>query len=147
MLHNIVELDLNPSLRKDLASEKSITTRVHAELQIADQFSRYRTMEFVDGDKYIGCSKPACYFCYNWLDNHKHRYVHPSAHFKIIPGCRGPDTGINHSGAAVLKEMYAKVAARLDQDIFECLLEIPGVRSPKRQFQSTEGSRYAPSRV
>lgn len=71
VLHNIVELDLNPSLRKDLASEKSITTRVHAELQIADQFSRYRTMEFVDGDKYIGCSKPACYFCYNWLDNQK----------------------------------------------------------------------------
>ncbi|KAI3395964.1 hypothetical protein diail_603 [Diaporthe ilicicola] len=92
-LHNLVELDL-PSgaskIRVDLASRTTITTRVHAELQIADRFSR-DSLAFVDDDKYIGCSKPACYFCFNWLSNHKHGYVLPAAHYKIIPGCRRPD--------------------------------------------------------
>ena len=58
-LHAMVRLDfpMNGEIRKELASRKSIVTRVHAELQVADRFSRDQYMEFVDGDKYIGCSK------------------------------------------------------------------------------------------
>ena len=87
-LHAIVDLDfpLNSKIRTGLASRKRIVTRVHAELQLADRFSRDQYMEFVDNDKYIGCSKPACYFCYNWLCNHKHRYILPATHSKIIAG-------------------------------------------------------------
>jgi hypothetical protein len=147
-LHTLVELDLpsgTSNLRVDLASRKTITTRVHAELQIADRFSRDRFM-FVDGDKYIGCSKPACYFCLNWLRNHKHGYVLPATHYKIIRGCRGPDNGLNDSGAAVLKGQYSKISAQLGQDILGFLLNLaPGDMYSKVQYQSTEGSSYAQS--
>jgi hypothetical protein len=149
-LHNLVDLDLpsdTNSVRVRLNQRNTIITRVHAELQIADTFSRNR-WAFVDDDRYIGCSKPACYFCFNWLRYHKHGYVSPAAHQKIIPGCRGPDNNINESGAAVLKEMYAKMCAGVGQDILESLLKtMPGDRHSKEQYQSTEGSSYAPSMI
>jgi hypothetical protein len=149
-LHAVVNLDspFNGNIRASLASRKTIITRVHAELQIADKFSRAQYMEFVDDDKYIGCSKPACYFCYSWLSNHKHRYALPATHRKIIPGCRGPDSDINEAGAAFLKEMYTKMCGRLDQDILDFLLSSQhGGAHPRRQYMSTEGSSRAPSRV
>lgn len=143
----LVELDLpsgTSNVRAGLASRNTIITRVHAELQIADKFSRDRFMEFVDGDKYIGCSKPACYFCLNWLSNHKHWYVPPATHYKIIPGCRGPDNDINDSGSAVLKDQYSKISAQIGQDILGFLLNSgPGDAYYKYQYQSTEGSSYA----
>jgi hypothetical protein len=143
-LQKLVQLDL-PSeaggLRNSLASRRTIITRVHAELQIVDKFSRDRFMQFVDDDMYIGCSKPACYFCFNWLCDHKHGYVHPAAHYKIIPGCRGPDDGLNESGAIVLKEMYNKLCTDLGQDILGFLLNMaPDNTQPNYQYQSTEGS-------
>ena len=142
-LHAIVDLDfpLNSQIRTGLASRKKIITRVHAELQIADRFSRDPHMEFVDNDKYIGCSKPACYFCYNWLHNHRHRYVLPATHHKIIVGCRGPDRDINEAGATILKEMYTKMCGRLDQDILEFLFNSQhGSIHRRNQYMSTEGS-------
>jgi hypothetical protein len=105
-------------------------------------------MEFVDDDRYVGCSKPACYFCYNWLSNHKHNYALPATHHKIIPGCRGPDSGINEAGAGILKEMYTKISGRLDQDILDFLLSSEhGNVHLRRQYMSTEGSSRAPSRI
>ena len=149
-LHAMVDLDspFNGSIRSSLASRTAVTTRVHAELQIADRFSRDSYMEFVDDDKYIGCSKPACYFCHSWLSNHKHRYTTPATHHKIIVGCRGPDNDINQSGAAVLNEMYNKVCRKLDQDIIDFLLHSQqGGARRMHHFMSTEGSSPAPSQV
>ncbi|KAI0160655.1 hypothetical protein GGR57DRAFT_499333 [Xylariaceae sp. FL1272] len=146
-LHAIVDLDLpsyrnlDDSIRARLANRSPFETRVHAELQIADHFSR-RGYEFVGSDKYIGCSKPACYFCYNWLGYHKHNYVQPATHQKIIPMCRGPDIDINESGANILKEMYSKMTQGVSQDIIDFLLEGTGNKPTGRryQFQSTEGT-------
>jgi len=149
-LHAMVHLDspVNGEIREGLASRKSIVTRVHAELQVADRFSRDQYMEFVEGDKYIGCSKPACYFCYNWLCSHRHQYTPPATHHKIIPGCRGPDSNINEAGAVILKEMYGKICSVLDQDILNFLISSEhGDTHRRRQYMSTEGSSRAPSRI
>lgn len=149
-LHAMVDLDfpMNGEIRKGLASRKSIVTRVHAELQVADRFSRDQYMEFVDGDRYVGCSKPACYFCYSWLSSHRHQYTLPATHHKIIPGCRGPDSSINEAGAVILKEMYGKICIGLDQDILNFLLNSEhGGTQHRRQYMSTEGSSRAPSRI
>jgi hypothetical protein len=147
----IVDLDspLNANgPRAHLASRKSITTRVHAELQIADKCSRSKHMYFVDDDKYIGCSKPACYFCYNWLSNHKHKYVLPATHNRIIPSCREPDNDINEAGATVLKEMYSKICGSLGQHILDFLMTYENRGTNLRhQYMSTEGSSRAPSRI
>ncbi|KAF2191902.1 hypothetical protein K469DRAFT_655093 [Zopfia rhizophila CBS 207.26] len=139
---------LDPPLARPIytkmASREKVVTRVHAELQIADTFSRSRDMEFVDNDKYIGCSKSACYFCYNWLCNHKHCYVQPATHHKIIPGCRGPDNRLNEMGAGVLIDMYSKISRQIGQDIFEFLQQNA---QPRLQYMSTEASSRAPSQL
>jgi hypothetical protein len=131
-------------IRNKMAAREKILTRVHAELQIADMFSRAQDMKFVDNDKYIGCSKPACYFCYTWLCNHKHYYVHPATHYKIIPGCRAPDDDLNKAGASVLVDMYAKMSHEVGQDIFHFLHQNA---VPRTQYMSTEASTRAPSRI
>jgi hypothetical protein len=141
-------LELDPPttrpIKKKMAAGERIITRVHAELQIADTYSRLQDMKFVDDDKYIGCSKPACYFCYLWLCNHKHYYVPPATHYKIISGCRGPDDNLNQSGASVLIEMYSKMSREIGQDIFDFLHQNA---NPRRQYMSTEASTRAPSQI
>jgi hypothetical protein len=141
-------LELDPPrtrpIKKKMADREKIVTRVHAELQIADVYSRSQDMKFVDDDKYIGCSKPACYFCYLWLCNHKHYYVHPATHYKIIPGCRGPDDNLNQSGASVLIEMYSKMSREIGQDIFHFLHQNA---NPRRQYMSTEASTRSSSQI
>lgn len=147
-LHTLVDLDFSQAGNdmRNRMKNTTVITRVHAELQIADQFSRYG-YKFVDGDKYIGCSKPACYFCYNWLINHKHLYVRPATHGKVIPGCRGPDNDINQSGEIVLKEMYTKMNLQAGQDIIGFLLDENARRGRKLNFMSTEGSSRAVSKI
>jgi hypothetical protein len=122
-----------------MKSRKDIVTRVHAELQIADKFSRSQKIDFVGNDRYIGCSKPACYFCYNWLRLHRHFYVQPATHHKIIPGCRAPDDNLNQTGANVVLEMYSKISRQIGQDIIRFLNEDA---QPRHHYMSTE----APSR-
>lgn len=154
-LHALVDVD-HPStdgsqnhLRTKLVERRTIVTRVHAELQMADRFSR-DGFEFVDNDKYIGCSKPACYFCYNWLSCHRHVYVPPATHQKIIPCCRGPDNAINESGAAILKDMYRKMNLQIGQDILDLLLQMHHTDKPalpENRYMSTDGTSRAPSMV
>jgi hypothetical protein len=127
-----------------MAPRSRIVVRVHAELQLADAFSRARDMEFVDGDRYIGCSKPACYFCYNWLLSHRHRYVTPATHYKIIPGCRGMDGQLNAAGAGVLRDLYARIARRVGQDVLGFLESESNVRAG---YMSTEASTRAVSMI
>jgi hypothetical protein len=105
-------------------------------------------MKFVEDDRYIGCSKSACYFCHSWLSNHRHRYVPPATHHKIISGCRGPDSNINEAGATFLKEMYSKMCGGLGQDILEYLLNSQhGGVQVRHHYMSTEGSSRAPSQI
>jgi hypothetical protein len=131
-------------IHKEMARRETIVTRVHAELQLADTFSRSSGLKFVDGDKYIGCSKPACYFCYNWLCSHKHGYVEPATHHKIIRGCRGPDQNLNDAGAGVLMEMYSKISRQIGHDILTFLQQNA---QPRTQYMSTEVPSQASSRM
>ncbi|KAF1829577.1 hypothetical protein BDW02DRAFT_592514 [Decorospora gaudefroyi] len=144
--HRLYELDppLTRPIHTVMTASENIVTRVHAELQIADTFSRAQDIKFVDNDKYIGCSKPACYFCYTWLCNHKHRYVEPATHYKVIPGCRGPDHDLNESGAGVMVEMYGRVSRQVGQDILEFLQRSGESRV---QYMSTDAGSRAPSRL
>ena len=142
-LHDLDAPVTRPLFEK-MKQRQTIVTRVHAELQIADKFSRIQDMKFVDNDKYIGCSKPACYFCYKWLDNHEHRYVRPATHHKIIPGCRGADGDLNGNGANVLLAMYTKISRQVGEDIVDFLHRHA---QPRRYYMSTEASIQAPSQA
>ncbi|KAH7380313.1 hypothetical protein DE146DRAFT_292685 [Phaeosphaeria sp. MPI-PUGE-AT-0046c] len=146
-IHNaftrLLELDApveRPIFNK-IAAKTNVITRVHAELQIVDTFSRHR-WAFVADDKYIGCSKPACYFCYNWLVEHHYEYVAPKTHHKIIPGCRGPDGSLNEAGAKKILQMYHNIGKQIGQDILEFLGQGGELR---RQYMSTQAPSTAVS--
>ena len=145
-LHAFVEIDYESNMRQEMLQTPSVMTRVHSELLLVDLFSRKR-FDFVDDDKYIGCSKAACYFCKSWISMHHKDFVLPASHNKVIVGCRGPDVDpefdINRNGEKLRKEMCEKMVWRLEQDILDRL------RSKDRithfQHLSSNGSSRAPT--
>ena len=143
----LFHLDSLPTrpIHNHMASRETIVTRIHAELQIADKFARSQAINFVDNDKYIGCSKPACYFCYTWLCLHTQGYSEPATHCKVIHGCREPDDELNDAGADVMISMYSKISRQVGQDIFAFLeKDTPPPRVP---YMSTDAGSRAPSRM
>ncbi|KAK6513603.1 hypothetical protein TWF506_008040 [Arthrobotrys conoides] len=46
--------------------------RVHAEIILHDLFAR-ENLQFLDGARYIGVSKPSCFLCYRYLQAHRIR--------------------------------------------------------------------------
>ncbi|KAL4900922.1 hypothetical protein BDW74DRAFT_182251 [Aspergillus multicolor] len=131
------------ALPERLERNKTIVTRVHAELQIVDYFSR-KKLESVDDDKYVGCSKPACYFCYLWIKYHRGGFVIAAAHKKIILGCRGPGVDVtedpNGNGANIRKGLYELLTREVVRDIEE-QVRSEGVTSAPRHLSSNGSSR------
>ncbi|RAH56544.1 hypothetical protein BO85DRAFT_450568 [Aspergillus piperis CBS 112811] len=85
------------NLAKEHLAGKSI---VHAELLILDHFEKTGGDFLDNSDKYIGCSKPACYLCYHYICNHPGRYIRPSSHQKLYMRWRLPDISVTESNAA-----------------------------------------------
>ena len=87
-----------------LHREKTTKTRVHAELLLIDHFDGHGC-NFLDGnDKYIGCSKSACYLCYAYISSHPGRYAVPPSHQKLYIGWRPPDTIPSNPNSAVRQQ-------------------------------------------
>jgi len=61
---------------------KTFVPRVHAEIQVLEHFYD-QSLEFAYDDRYIACSKPACYCCRLYFRNHPGRPVEPGTHGKI----------------------------------------------------------------
>ena len=74
-----------------LKKQHSTKTRVHAELLLIDHFEKFGCNFLGGDDKYIGCSKPACYMCYAYITMHPGRYAVPPSHQKLYVGWRLPD--------------------------------------------------------
>ena len=74
-----------------LQGTRSTKTRVHAELLLIDYFDHHGCSFLNGNDKYIGCSKPACYLCHAYISNHPESYAVPASHQKLYVGWRVPD--------------------------------------------------------
>jgi OTT_1508-like deaminase len=74
----------------DQYKQPTFLPRVHAELILLEHFHTNQ-YTFVDGDRYIGCSKPACYCCYHYICAHPGNFVRPASHNKIYLNWRPPD--------------------------------------------------------
>jgi hypothetical protein len=66
-------------------------TKVHAELLLVNHFERAGGSFLGGRDKYIGCSKPACYLCYAYIRQHPGLYTLPASHQKLYISWRMPD--------------------------------------------------------
>ncbi|KAF2686750.1 hypothetical protein K458DRAFT_202434 [Lentithecium fluviatile CBS 122367] len=142
-----LEREHNLQLKSQLEEESSVVTRVHAELILVDLFTR-RDLGFAMKDKYVGCSKPACYFCFNWTDLRHREYVCPATHNRIILGCRGinPDLGrVGRKHREFWNEMNGKMTQQVEKDILKYLLErSSGENRGRWHHMSSEGSSRAP---
>lgn len=74
--------------RKDYSDSK-IKTRVHAEVQVLHHFDQ-NDEEFAEGDRYIACSKPACFCCHLYFRHHPGEFVEPRSHHKIYLNWQPP---------------------------------------------------------
>ncbi|KAI1422779.1 hypothetical protein F5Y12DRAFT_799284 [Xylaria sp. FL1777] len=60
---------------------KNFAPLMHAEIQVLEHFFEKR--QFFDDDRYIGCSKPACYCCHLYMQHHPARCVVPQTSYNV----------------------------------------------------------------
>ena len=125
-----------------LASLKGVCLRrtyVHAELLLVD-YARHPNIEFVGGDKYVGCSKPACHCCYQYIQalSVDYKLTLPACHKKMYLQWRLPDLPYSRgeiegkTKESTMNKMIESFRADLKSQIDRC-----GKRTP--QFDSTTG--------
>lgn len=93
--------------------------RVHAELVLLDFFWT-QNLDFVDGDRYIGCSKAACYCCYHYIRTHPGCFVAPACHNNNWLNWKAPDIydSENEKLVKTREDILNEMAKRVRQDVF-----------------------------
>ncbi|OJD14661.1 hypothetical protein AJ78_05014 [Emergomyces pasteurianus Ep9510] len=71
----------------------NIRPRVHAEIQVLELFHT-KQFRFEGSDRYIACSKPACYCCRLYFRHHPGKFEEPRSHCKIYLNWGPPDGNI-----------------------------------------------------
>lgn len=100
-------------LTKLLREQHTTKTRVHAELLLIDHFDKHQYTFLDNNDKYVGCSKPACYLCHAYIKHHPGRYTVPPSHQKLYVGWRVPDISPQDPGSAARHEIQERILRRL----------------------------------
>ncbi|KAM0196941.1 hypothetical protein ACHAPA_006143 [Fusarium lateritium] len=84
MQHYLSQLDgpmMLESAIKSMYEEDHGQTRVHAEIQMLEEFHRNKR-SFVGNDRYIACSKLACLCCKFYFRHHPGQFQEPASHQK-----------------------------------------------------------------
>jgi len=94
---------------------RSIQPSVHAEVLMMEHF-QHRGLQFMDDDRYIGCSKPSCYFCSLYMKCHPKAFVTRPCHGNVwIRWCttheQGPHT------VRILKNMTMQIQQEIQSRI------------------------------
>lgn len=109
--------------------ESCSQTQVHAELLIVDWF-RHNRFEFFTNDRYVGCSKAACYLCYRYIQAvnatahiHEFRLVVPATSNKLHPTWRCPDVpkGRGTPGIKAREDDMNAMVRDIRQDVIDKL--------------------------
>jgi OTT_1508-like deaminase len=88
--------------------------RIHAELLLLEHFY-HRNLEFINNDRYIGCSKPSCYCCDLYMKCHPGGFVTRACHGNLWINWRAPippiddDEQARKHTAKMLNEMVKTV--------------------------------------
>lgn len=118
--------------------EERIRSQIHAEIAIAQLFSR-QDLQFVAADRYIGCSKKSCYACSLYLQHHRDDFAARPTHgnvYRVWALPRHEDSGkISDEDMATL----CRMTYRIQQDIQAHLL---GHLGQKQRLNSTTGMTW-----
>lgn len=116
-------------------------TRVHAELLLVDHFY-WKKFEYLDDDPYIGCSKPACFNCYQYFLAHPSHLILPASHNKLYLAWRTPDILAENVSVTTASKIREEITRKMNSSIrAELRRQIDGKRmSRTRQFDSVTGT-------
>ncbi|KAE8371072.1 hypothetical protein BDV26DRAFT_276824, partial [Aspergillus bertholletiae] len=81
--HHLNQFYNREEISQSLQRCKKGRVRVHAEILLIDYFDKFDASFLDTDDKYIGCSKPACYLCYQYICQHPDNYTLPPTHQKL----------------------------------------------------------------
>ncbi|XXG97509.1 hypothetical protein Hte_003814 [Hypoxylon texense] len=97
--------------------DKNFQPLVHAEIRVLEHFHA-NNINFVDDDRYIGCSKPACYCCHLYFQHHQARPVIPESHQNIYPNWGVPALpgGAEDPGYKEQRDLMNKMLKTIKQD-------------------------------
>lgn len=114
---------------EEVCTSSSWRPRVHAELILLDKFWK-KQLYFVAGDRYIGCSKPACYSCHHYIIAHPGRFAVPACHNNNWLKWRPPDI-MNPRDEKSIKEredILNRMVVDIRRDILRQIEEQQGPR-------------------
>ena len=137
-----IDVCYDPNLDALLAGNCTFKTRVHAEVLLLDLFLRMK-FEFAGSDKYIGCSKPACYSCYQYFRAQSTSVVLPACHNKLYLCWRPPDIFDPQDLANIkrrddsMNQMNIKIREEIKEQLETRVL------SRRGHFDSTSGGSFA----
>jgi hypothetical protein len=90
LVESLNELDvISPLTRHFQEIYSNFRPRPHAELLVLEHFFEHE-FEFVNDDRYIGCSKPSCYCCSLYLKVHPGRFEPRACHGNLWPNWAPP---------------------------------------------------------
>jgi OTT_1508-like deaminase len=113
----------------EIYTDKTFRPRIHAELLLLEHFHQHN-LEFVENDRYIGCSKPSCYCCDLYMRCHPGNFVRRACHGNLWINWRAPippvadDQVARQHTAKMLNEMVKSIR----QDALDQLLS----KQPRR---------------
>jgi len=95
---------------------------VHCELVLAQHFKNENLKFFMD-ERYIGCSRPACYTCHAYLTSHPENYVEPETsniiYYSLLPAIeRSKDAGKDDMST------WIGMQEKVERDIIDMLVRI-----------------------
>lgn len=148
---NELERTSSGALLGRMREECRFKTRIHAELLLVDLFY-WRQFEFVDDDPYIGCSKPACYNCYQYILAHPGNFILPACHNKLYLAWRSPDIPAKNVSVSDASKIREAITNKMNKSIRAELRRQVDGRCARRPFQfdsvtgisSSEGSAGRP---
>ncbi|KAK8216417.1 hypothetical protein IWZ01DRAFT_480353 [Phyllosticta capitalensis] len=105
--------------------DENFRPRVHCELALLEHFYA-NNLESFERDKFIGCSKPACYCCALYLQNHPGGFAKPASHQKIYLNWCPPDSAFRDPEKSrihqqdILSKMISLLRAEVLRQISDC---------------------------
>lgn len=131
--HTLEQMDHKYQLSQNLhdhCQDPNWKPKVHAELLLLEHFYT-GNLDFVDADRYIACSKPACYCCYHYIKAHPGNFVVPGSHHNNYLKWRAPDVKMgDERGERIRMEILIGMSKVFREDVLQQILE---KREPRRR--------------
>jgi OTT_1508-like deaminase len=119
-------------------TDKNFKPRIHAEVLLFEYF-HHKNLEFVNNDRYVGCSKPSCYCCDIYMKCHPGSFIARASHGNLWSNWRAPILPLEDGEAAQkhTRDMLSGMVKYIRQD---ALYQIESRLSPRQKVpDSTTG--------